>query len=97
MEIKNFIKIYDEVLRNVDSGVKEIYLLGQNVNAYHFEHSEVPNKESHSKTKFDLADLIKEIANINVVNSISSLSKLNFLDKKIDYEEFIKPYNWTKK
>ncbi len=67
---KNYQQIVNDANILSSQGAKEIYLLGQNVNAYHFEHSEVSNKESHNKTKRDLADLIKEIANIKNIERI---------------------------
>ena len=67
---KNYQQIVNDANILSSQGAKEIYLLGQNVNAYHFEHSEVPNKESRNKTKSDLADLIKEIANIENIERI---------------------------
>ena len=55
-------KIYDDALRLVDQGVSEIYLLGQNVNAYHGldEKGESAN----------LAKLIEKIAEIPQVKRI---------------------------
>ena len=67
---KNYQQIVNDANILSSQGAKEIYLLGQNVNAYHFEHSEVLNKEPQNKTKSDLADLIKEIANIKNIERI---------------------------
>ena len=55
-------QIYDEALRLVDKGAKEIYLLGQNVNAYHGQDS--------NGSVFNLAKLIKKIADIKGVERI---------------------------
>lgn len=54
--------VYDDVLRLVDKGVKEIYLLGQNVNAYH-------GLDDSGKAT-SLAGLIEKIANIDEVERI---------------------------
>ncbi len=55
-------QIYDEVLRNVDSGVKEIYLLGQNVNAY--------KAKDENGNDFSLALIIEKIAGIKEIERI---------------------------
>ena len=55
-------KIYDDALRLTDQGVKEIYFLGQNVNAYHGNDS-AGNPSS-------LAKLIEKIAQIPQVERI---------------------------
>jgi tRNA-2-methylthio-N6-dimethylallyladenosine synthase len=55
-------QVYDEVLRNVENGVKEIYLLGQNVNAY--------KSKDESGNDFSLAKLIEKIASINGIERI---------------------------
>ena len=67
---KNYQQIVNDANILSSQGAKEIYLLGQNVNAYHFEYSESQNKEPQNKTKLDLADLIKEIANIENIERI---------------------------
>ena len=54
--------IYREVTIAVSKGSQEVYLLGQNVNAYH-------GKTSDNRT-FSLADLIDRIAQINGVKRI---------------------------
>jgi tRNA-2-methylthio-N6-dimethylallyladenosine synthase len=56
-------QIYDDILKLVDKGVKEIYLLGQNVNAYH-------GLDSQSNSNFSLAKLIEKIATIDAVKRI---------------------------
>lgn len=55
-------KIYDDAKRLVDKGVKEIYFLGQNVNAYHGL-----NEDGSSAT---LAKLIEKVATISGVERI---------------------------
>jgi len=55
-------KILDEVKLLVDRGTKEIYLLGQNVNAYH--------GLDHNNNPTNLAKLIEEIAKINEIERI---------------------------
>ncbi len=55
-------KIYDDALRLVDRGVKEIYLLGQNVNAYH--------GLDEAGNASNLAKLIEKIAAISQVERI---------------------------
>ena len=55
-------KVYDDALRLVDQGVSEIYLLGQNVNAYHG----LDEKGEASS----LAKLIEKIAKISQVKRI---------------------------
>lgn len=55
-------KIYDDALRLADKGVKEIYLLGQNVNAYHGL-----DENGQSTT---LAKLIEKIAQIPQIERI---------------------------
>jgi tRNA-2-methylthio-N6-dimethylallyladenosine synthase len=55
-------QIMDEAKRLADKGVKEITLLGQNVNAYH--------GEAADGTVWNLAKLIKEIAKIDAVQRI---------------------------
>ncbi len=55
-------KIYDDALRLADKGVKEIYLLGQNVNAYHG----LDEKGQSSS----LAKLIEKIATIPQIERI---------------------------
>lgn len=55
-------QIYDDALRLVDKGVKEIYLLGQNVNAYH--------GLDEQKNSTSLAKLIEKIATIPQVERI---------------------------
>ncbi len=54
--------VYDDVLKLVDQGVKEIYLLGQNVNAYHGLDEKGKNTS--------LAGLIEKIAKIDQVERI---------------------------
>ena len=53
---RNVEQIYEEVLRSVEQGSKEIILLGQNVSAYH---GIGPNSK-----EFSIADLIRYISNI---------------------------------
>jgi len=67
---KNYQQIVNDANILSSQGAKEIYLLGQNVNAYHFECLEAKNKEFNQKTNFDLADLIKEIAKIKNIERI---------------------------
>ncbi len=67
---KNYQQIVNDANILSSQGAKEIYLLGQNVNAYHFECLEAKNKEFNEKTNFDLADLIKEIAKIKNIERI---------------------------
>ncbi len=55
--------IYDEALKLADNGACEIYLLGQNVNAYH-------GIDQTSQTNFDLAKLIRKIAEIPSIKRI---------------------------
>ncbi|MEY3197522.1 MAG: hypothetical protein RLZZ59_893 [Pseudomonadota bacterium] len=55
-------KIYREVLKSVSNGSKEIYLLGQNVNAYH--------GKTDSGDEINLAKLIRKISEINGVERI---------------------------
>jgi tRNA-2-methylthio-N6-dimethylallyladenosine synthase len=55
-------KIYDDALRLSDKGVKEIYLLGQNVNAYH-------GLDADGKSS-NLAKLIEKIATIDEIKRI---------------------------
>ncbi len=55
-------QIYDEVIKNVERGVKEIYLLGQNVNAYRGK-----NQKGES---YSLAKLIEKIAGIDEIKRI---------------------------
>ena len=55
-------KIYDEALNLANKGAIEIYLLGQNVNAYH--------GVDKNGNKSDLAKLIKEIATIPQIKRI---------------------------
>ncbi|MDA0902522.1 MAG: tRNA (N6-isopentenyl adenosine(37)-C2)-methylthiotransferase MiaB [Proteobacteria bacterium] len=55
-------QIYDEALQLVDKGAKEIYLLGQNVNAYH--------GKAEDGSDFNLAKLIRKIADIEAVERI---------------------------
>jgi tRNA-2-methylthio-N6-dimethylallyladenosine synthase len=55
-------KIYDDASRLVDQGVKEIYLLGQNVNAYH--------GLDEDKNSASLAKLIEKIATIPQIERI---------------------------
>jgi tRNA-2-methylthio-N6-dimethylallyladenosine synthase len=55
-------KIIDEVKQSVDNGTKEIYLLGQNVNAYH--------GLDQNNNPTNLAKLIEEIAKIKEVERI---------------------------
>jgi tRNA-2-methylthio-N6-dimethylallyladenosine synthase len=56
-------QIYDDALKLADKGVKEIYLLGQNVNAYH-------GFDDDSKSNFNLARLIEKIAKIDAIERI---------------------------
>ncbi len=55
-------QVYDEVLRNAENGVKEIYLLGQNVNAY--------KSKDENGNDFSLAKLIEKIAGIKEIQRI---------------------------
>lgn len=55
-------KIYDDALRLADKGVKEIYFLGQNVNAYH------GNDEKGAPA--NLAKLIEKIASIDAIKRV---------------------------
>ena len=54
--------VYDDVLKLADRGVKEIYLLGQNVNAYHGLNDD--------GTTASLADLIEKISKIDSIKRI---------------------------
>tara|TARA_A100001015_G_C15039324_1_gene738504 strand:+ start:2367 stop:3746 length:1380 start_codon:yes stop_codon:yes gene_type:complete len=54
--------IYDDVLRLADQGVKEIYLLGQNVNAYH--------GLDKTGVEYSLAKLIEKIAKVDDIQRI---------------------------
>jgi tRNA-2-methylthio-N6-dimethylallyladenosine synthase len=55
-------QIYQEVLSSVDQGAQEVYLLGQNVNAY--------QANDHQDKKFNLAQLIEKIATIDAIKRI---------------------------
>ena len=55
-------QIYDEALRLAENGAKEIYLLGQNVNAYH-------GLDDKGRS-WNLADLIAKIADIKTIERI---------------------------
>lgn len=55
-------EIYREAIRLVEGGAKEIYLLGQNVNAYH--------GVAEDKEIWNLAKLIKHLAKINGLERI---------------------------
>lgn len=55
-------KIYDDALRLSDQGVKEIYLLGQNVNAYH--------GADENGSASSLAKLVEKIATIPQIERI---------------------------
>ena len=59
---RDVVKIYDDVLKLADKGVKEIYLLGQNVNAYHGIDSD--------GSQANLAKLIEKIAKIDAIKRI---------------------------
>lgn len=54
--------VYEDVLRLADKGVKEVYLLGQNVNAYH--------GKDESGEASSLAVLIEKIAKIDQIERI---------------------------
>lgn len=56
-------QIYDDALRLADQGVKEIYLLGQNVNAYN-------GFDQDSQSNSSLAKLIEKIAKIDAIERI---------------------------
>lgn len=56
-------EIYRESLIAASNGAKEIYLLGQNVNAYH-------GKTSYEDIEYDLAQLIHHISNISSIERI---------------------------
>ncbi len=55
-------KIYEDALRLADKGVKEIYFLGQNVNAYH------GNDENGQAST--LAKLIEKVASIDAIKRV---------------------------
>lgn len=59
--------IIDEIKHLVDQGVKEITLLGQNVNAYH---GQAPAVSSCGEKEWDLGHLIFEIAKIKEIQRI---------------------------
>ena len=55
-------QVYRESLALIEKGAKEIYLLGQNVNAYH--------GRANNESDFSLADLIRHLAKINGLERI---------------------------
>ncbi len=59
---RDVLQVYDEVLKYADNGVKEIYLLGQNVNAYQGKNGD--------KENYSLAKLIEKIAGIKEIERI---------------------------
>lgn len=65
--------VVDEVKQLVDSGFKQVTLLGQNVNSYQFE-------------KYDFADLIEQVSNVNGIERIrfTSPHPKDFPSKLID-------------
>lgn len=71
--------ILDEIKKAVDSGTKEVFLLGQNVNNY-------GKRFSSSHEKIDFSDLLEKISNINGIERIrfTSPHPLHMDDKFID-------------
>jgi len=75
---RNMEQVYREVLAAVSGGAKEIYLLGQNVNAYHGKRETGEN--------CSLADLIKYIAKIPKLERIRYITShpIDMLDDLIE-------------
>lgn len=65
-------QVYRESVTMVAKGAKEIYLLGQNVNAYHgkVDNTQAENIKIDTVKDFTLADLIRHIAKIKGVERI---------------------------
>ena len=69
-------EILNEINYLLNSGVKEITLLGQNVNSYKNENEEWKMKNGE-KQNFDFTKLLEKIATINLHSSLSTLHNKN--------------------
>lgn len=78
-------QVYREAATMVAKGAKEIYLLGQNVNAYHgkVDNTQAENIKTDTVKDFTLADLIRHIAKIKGVERIRYITS-HPLDMKED-------------
>lgn len=77
-------QIYQEVLAYANQGVQEVYLLGQNVNAY--------QSKDVNDNKFNLAKLIEKIAKIDAIKRIryTTSHPLDMNDQLIEAHRDIK-------